>query len=93
MKSLILISFMLISSNNARNLELHLFENASDLGLVCNDGSPSGYYIDYAEQESNKWLFFQQGGGWCYDEASCLTRYFPICGYQLLIHQLIPTNW
>ena len=73
MKPLIFLSTFYVFGR-ARELKLHLFENASDRGLVCNDGSPSGYYIDYAAQDSNKWLFFQQGGGWCYDEASCLTR-------------------
>ena len=23
---------------------------------------------------SNLWVFYQEGGGWCYDESSCKTR-------------------
>ena len=37
------------------------------VGLSCVDGSPGGYYVSLAEEGSDTWLFFQQGGGWCYD--------------------------
>ena len=37
------------------------------------DGSPSGYYYSRVD-DSNKWLIFQQGGGWCFDETSCWLR-------------------
>ena len=26
-------------------------------------------------ENSNVWLFFQRGGGWCYDEISCIERF------------------
>ena len=26
-------------------------------------------------ENSNGWLFFQRGGGWCYDEISCIERF------------------
>ena len=72
MKSILALFWVWISMVNGRKLKLQLFENAVERELICNDGSPSGYYIDYAA--SNKWLIFQQGGGWCYNEDSCWTR-------------------
>ena len=74
MKSTLTLFFVWISIVYGRKLNLHLFENAVEKELICNDGSPSGYYIDYASLSSNKWLIFQQGGGWCYNEDSCWTR-------------------
>ena len=26
-------------------------------------------------ENSNVWLFFHRGGGWCYDEISCIERF------------------
>ena len=26
------------------------------------------------DEDANKWIFFQQGGGWCYDDLTCLER-------------------
>ena len=26
------------------------------------------------DEDKNKWIFFQQGGGWCYDDLTCLER-------------------
>ena len=58
---------------DARKLNLQTHSNAEEKGLVCNDGSPGGYYSNLNEN-SNVWLFFQRGGGWCYDEKSCIQR-------------------
>jgi hypothetical protein len=37
---------------------------------VCNDGSPYAYYFKPGTS-SNKWVFFQQGGSYCWDKATC----------------------
>ena len=48
---------------------------------VCNDGSAGAYYIAEAHARGGVaaaprvWLIFLQGGGWCWDEASCAARY------------------
>jgi Pectinacetylesterase len=45
---------------------------------VCNDGSPGALYFHKAPQgstQSNLWLFYLEGGDWCYDAASCATRF------------------
>lgn len=45
-------------------------------GAVCNDGSPYAYYLYINDEASatSKWVFFQQGGSYCWDEASCKAR-------------------
>jgi hypothetical protein len=58
------------------NLDLTRFPTA-----VCNDGSGGAYYITEATQlqghpaAADVWLVFLQGGGWCWDEASCAARF------------------
>jgi hypothetical protein len=39
---------------------------------VCNDGSAYAYYVHTGA--SNNWVIFQNGGSYCYDEASCNYR-------------------
>eukprot|EP01090_Pellita_catalonica_P014258 TRINITY_DN3585_c0_g1_i1.p1 TRINITY_DN3585_c0_g1~~TRINITY_DN3585_c0_g1_i1.p1 ORF type:complete len:413 (+),score=46.09 TRINITY_DN3585_c0_g1_i1:35-1240(+) len=45
---------------------------AESTGARCLDGSPPGYY--YRKGDSDKVLFFLQGGGWCYDIKDCYDR-------------------
>jgi hypothetical protein len=40
---------------------------------VCNDGTPYVYYLAKGAT-SDKWVFFQQGGSYCWNEASCTAR-------------------
>jgi len=40
---------------------------------VCNDGSPYAYYIAPGSDPS-KWVLFQMGGSYCWNEASCDAR-------------------
>jgi len=46
----------------AINMTLVLFANATDRLAICNDGTPSGYYIHLAPG-STRWLIYLQGGG------------------------------
>jgi len=39
---------------------------------LCNDGSPYFYYL--RRTNSSNWLFFLQGGGYCFDKTSCENR-------------------
>lgn len=44
-------------------------------GAVCLDGSAPGYYIRRASSAGeDKWILHLEGGGWCGDEADCLSR-------------------
>ena len=57
-------------------LELVWHESAQDRGLVCNDGSPGGYYFREATDVAaeNNWIFYLEGGGWCWNSTSCEKR-------------------
>lgn len=58
-------------------LTLELFtgsESGNNGSWVCNDGSPSGYYIRQSATGSDKWVLHLQGGYWCYDFESCAKR-------------------
>jgi len=48
----------------------------ADRGEACMDGSAPGYWIRTAtvESDSNRWVLYAQGGGWCYNDADCATR-------------------
>lgn len=48
--------------------------NAVARNAVCNDGSPSGYYFVPSTTGSTVWVIHMQGGGYCYDNASCASR-------------------
>lgn len=45
---------------------------------LCNDGTPAGFYYaapaSQPAQEPPVWLLFQQGGWWCWNNASCSER-------------------
>jgi len=56
-----------------------------DKNAVCTDGTPAVYYFKPSAslndgtgsgglQASNTWIFYLEGGGWCYDVASCQAR-------------------
>lgn len=46
---------------------------SSPVAPLCNDGSPYVYYVR-PSFGSNKWVLFYQGGGYCFDQASCSDR-------------------
>jgi len=58
------------------SLDLHWYENFAEEKLQCNDGSAGGFYYrpstDIAGE--NKWIFYLQGGGWCWNSTSCADR-------------------
>jgi len=41
---------------------------------VCNDGTQAGYYISLRPCKFG-WIFFLQGGWWCYDIPTCAARW------------------
>eukprot|EP00455_Lapot_gusevi_P008994 TRINITY_DN1398_c0_g1_i2.p1 TRINITY_DN1398_c0_g1~~TRINITY_DN1398_c0_g1_i2.p1 ORF type:complete len:385 (-),score=74.53 TRINITY_DN1398_c0_g1_i2:74-1228(-) len=60
-----------------------------DANAVCNDGSPAGVYFKAATDPSQAhiWLYFFQGGSWCYDQASCAER------WQHARHLMSSNDW
>eukprot|EP00026_Physarum_polycephalum_P009288 Phypoly_transcript_09406.p1 GENE.Phypoly_transcript_09406~~Phypoly_transcript_09406.p1 ORF type:complete len:416 (+),score=52.69 Phypoly_transcript_09406:120-1367(+) len=53
-------------------LELVLLED-HPLDSACLDGSPYGYYFRQGA-ETNKFIIFHHGGGWCYNLSLCAER-------------------
>jgi len=48
-------------------------EQAGFFGARCLDGTPYGYFYE-AGTQSNKWVFFFEGGGVCYSSVDCMQR-------------------
>lgn len=74
-------------------LDLHLFPSTNST-LLCNDGTPSGYYFrpadpDADEEAANLWIVQQEAGGWCWDPQSCVDR---ILGLSETSPHLISSN-
>jgi hypothetical protein len=68
----ILISTLVVSKTCACLVTLNRvqFQGAESKNLLCNDGSPGGYYIrpalENAPQEAkNTWIFHQEGSHLC----------------------------
>ena len=57
-----------------RSLQFEAY--GAETGAVCNDGSASGLYFDAAtaSEQSDVWVVQMQGGGWCWDGATCAKR-------------------
>jgi hypothetical protein len=49
---------------------LHLFDPSSK--ALCLDGTPGGYY--QRPGNLDQWMIELEGGGWCVNEADCLSR-------------------
>lgn len=47
---------------------------ASDIGAVCNDGTPGIYYLHH-KKDSLKWIIYVEGGGGCASTKECEERY------------------
>lgn len=55
-------------------MKLQLFANATARNAICNDGSPSGYYLRRSASNSSGWVIYLEGGGLCYDYKTCKSR-------------------
>ena len=45
-----------------------------ETGAACLDGSPYAFYFIPSTTGSTQWTISIEGGGWCYDEISCLQQ-------------------
>lgn len=70
---LIALGLCLLDSVSA-SLTLKTFDLSIYPGASCNDGTPSGYYFSPGTTFPNRWVIHLQGGWWCWDDASCLSR-------------------
>jgi len=76
MVSVILLFTSLLTAQAAFTGSLILFP-AHQSHTFCNDGSPAGYYWRTSQNtnNTNRFLIFFQSGAWCWDQASCQSRY------------------
>ena len=73
-------------------LDLFQHENAEEKSLLCNDGTPGGFYAKFNEN-SDLWIFYQEGGGWCYDESTCKERITDPLAFGLHPELISSKNW
>jgi len=65
----------LANGQGTGSMALRDVSNAVSRGAVCNDGSPAKYYFRPGTGSGNRvWVIHLQGGGFCYDKASCNQR-------------------
>mmetsp|Transcript_5358 Transcript_5358/g.6509 ORF Transcript_5358/g.6509 Transcript_5358/m.6509 type:complete len:182 (-) Transcript_5358:130-675(-) len=65
-------------SPNKASWDLHLTSNATERNALCNDGTPGGFYVrqvDASSPRSKVWNIHLSGGFWCWDTASCQSRW------------------
>eukprot|EP01084_Bolivina_argentea_P136188 239864_1 len=62
-----------IGTNSGIGKSVLLTEAAQKYGAVCLDGTPGNIYISEGSEQT-KYVFFFQGGGWCWNESGCWTR-------------------
>lgn len=79
MRSLVLgalLTALLAVAGVDADLTLQQFDGATYPHAVCTDGSQAGYYWKPAASAAaaHVWLVYLEGGGWCWDEASCAQR-------------------
>ena len=59
---------------SATTLNLRLLPSSLYPDAICNDGTQSGYYFKASPSGSHDWVVHMEGGGWCYDKATCAKR-------------------
>ncbi|XP_073106806.1 pectin acetylesterase 10 isoform X1 [Elaeis guineensis] len=56
-------------------VDLTLIQSAKEKGAVCLDGTPGAYHLHPGSGSGeNNWLLELEGGGWCNDIGSCVSR-------------------
>jgi hypothetical protein len=63
------------TANTVNNPQLVVLDTAKYPQAVCNDGTSGAYVLrSGVGGASNRWIVSLQGGGECYDQASCSSR-------------------
>ncbi|EYU29129.1 hypothetical protein MIMGU_mgv1a023759mg [Erythranthe guttata] len=56
-------------------VDITYVESAVAKGAVCLDGSPPAYHLDKGSGDgTNNWLIHLEGGGWCNNVTTCISR-------------------
>ncbi|XP_040985861.1 pectin acetylesterase 8-like isoform X1 [Juglans microcarpa x Juglans regia] len=71
----LLLCALLLLKTEGFNVGITYVENAVAKGAVCLDGSPPAYHWDKGFGAGvNNWLVHFEGGGWCNNVTTCLSR-------------------
>ncbi|VDL59921.1 unnamed protein product [Hymenolepis diminuta] len=63
------------SSTNYRSHKVFNLRYLSYSDVRCNDGTKAGYYVRRSKDlRSKNWLIYLEGGWYCFDEATCISR-------------------
>ncbi|XP_022631636.1 pectin acetylesterase 8 isoform X1 [Vigna radiata var. radiata] len=70
-----LVCALLLLIAEASYVPITYLQNAVAKGAVCLDGSPPAYHFDRGSGTGiNNWLVAFEGGGWCNNVTTCLSR-------------------
>ncbi|XP_035543364.1 pectin acetylesterase 8-like [Juglans regia] len=71
----LLLCALLLLKTEGFNVGITYVQNAVAKGAVCLDGSPPAYHWDKGFGAGvNNWLVHFEGGGWCNNVTTCLSR-------------------
>ncbi|EUB57035.1 hypothetical protein EGR_08111 [Echinococcus granulosus] len=63
------------SSTTFRNHKVFQLRFLTQSDVRCNDGTRAGYYVRRSKDlKSRNWLIYLEGGWYCFDEATCISR-------------------
>ncbi|KAI5593166.1 hypothetical protein POPTR_004G234100v4 [Populus trichocarpa] len=86
----LLVSLMLLLKTQGLYVGITYVKSAVAKGAVCLDGSPPAYHWDKGFGTGiNSWLIHFEGGGWCNNVTSCLSRKKTHLGSSKLMGQQI----
>ncbi|KAK2636689.1 hypothetical protein Ddye_031481 [Dipteronia dyeriana] len=72
---IILVNALILLKTEGINIGITYVETAVAKGAVCLDGSPPAYHLDKGFGVGiNNWLVHIEGGGWCNNVTTCLSR-------------------
>ncbi|TXG54595.1 hypothetical protein EZV62_019851 [Acer yangbiense] len=73
--NLLVCGLLILLKTEGFNVGITYVENAVAKGAVCLDGSPPAYHFDKGFGAGiNNWLVHIEGGGWCNNVTTCLSR-------------------
>ncbi|CAL1373826.1 unnamed protein product [Linum trigynum] len=72
---LLAAAIQLLVTVNGGSIPITILHSAKARGAVCLDGSPPAYHMEKGSGSgANNWLVHIEGGGWCDDIESCVSR-------------------
>ncbi|KAL7150576.1 hypothetical protein ABFS83_05G122400 [Erythranthe nasuta] len=71
----IIICMIIVLRTESSYVDITYVESAVAKGAVCLDGSPPAYHLDKGSDDgTNNWLIHLEGGGWCNNVTTCISR-------------------